>query len=117
MIERLRAVRKKLGLNQWDFARQIGLTQTTLSMIELGKIALIEKNIKLICVTFNVNEHWLRTGQGEMFGASSPYLKELTGIFDRLTADTQEFLLDMARNLLKKQEKSQGNADSAMPPE
>jgi DNA-binding XRE family transcriptional regulator len=115
MIERLRAVRKKLGLNQWDFARQIGLTQTTISMIEVGSTVLTEKNIKLICVTFNVNEHWLRTGQGEMFGASSPYLKELTGIFDRLTADTQEFLLDMARNLLKKQEKSPGTTDSAAP--
>jgi hypothetical protein len=85
-------------------------------MIELGKIALIDKNIKLICVTFNVNEQWLRTGQGEIFGASSPYLNELTSIFDRLTADTQEFLLEMARNLLKKQEKSQGTAGSAAPP-
>jgi hypothetical protein len=50
-----------------------------------------------------------------MFGASSPYLKELTSIFDRLTADTQEFLLEMARNLLKKQEKSQDTTDSAAP--
>jgi DNA-binding XRE family transcriptional regulator len=113
MLERLRAVRKKLGLNQWEFARQIGLTQTSISMIEVGKTILTDKNIKLICVTFNVNEHWLRTGQGEMFGTASPYLKELTSIFDRLTADTQEFLLEMARNLLKKQEKSQGNTDSA----
>jgi transcriptional regulator with XRE-family HTH domain len=77
MLGRLRAIRKKLKLNQWDFARQIGLTQTTLSMIELGKSALIEKNIKLICVTFDVNENWFRTGKGEMFGVSSPYLKEL----------------------------------------
>ncbi|GHT83626.1 hypothetical protein FACS1894137_05250 [Spirochaetia bacterium] len=113
MLDRLKAVRKKLGLNQGEFARQIGLRQTSLSMIELGNTALIDKNIKLICTTFNVNEHWLRTGQGEMFGASSPYLKELTSIFDRLTADTQEFLLEMARNLLKKQEKSQGTTDSA----
>ena len=111
MLDRLKAVRKKLGLNQGEFARQIGLRQTSLSMIEVGSTALTEKNIKLICVTFNVNEHWFRTGQGEMFGASSPYLKELTGIFDRLTADTQEFLLDMARNLLKKQEKSRDTAD------
>jgi transcriptional regulator with XRE-family HTH domain len=104
---RIRIIRKKLKLNQWDFARQIGLTQTSLSMIELGKSTLTEKNIKLICVTFNVNENWFRTGKGEMFGVSSPYLKELMDIFDKLTADTQEFLLDMARNLLKKQEKSQ----------
>jgi transcriptional regulator with XRE-family HTH domain len=115
MLDRLRAIRKKLGLNQGKFAKQIGLRQTSLSMIESGKTILTEKNIKLICATFNVNEHWLRTGQGEMFGASSPYLKELMGIFDRLTADTQEFLLEMARNLLKKQEKSQDTTDSAGP--
>jgi hypothetical protein len=33
------------------------------------------------------------------------------GIFEKLTPDTQEFLLDMARNLLKKQEKAQSAGD------
>jgi hypothetical protein len=40
-----------------------------------------------------------------MFGAASPYEKELLAVFGKLTADTQEFILEMARNLLKKQEK------------
>jgi hypothetical protein len=74
-------------------------------MIELEKVALTEKNIKLICATFAVNEDWLRTGNGEMFGAVSPYEKELLEVFCKLTADTQEFILDMARNLLKRQGK------------
>jgi transcriptional regulator with XRE-family HTH domain len=92
-----------LKLNQGEFALRIGLTQTALSMIELEKVALTEKNIKLICATFAVNEDWLRTGKGEMFGAVSPYEKELLEIFGKLTADTQEFILEMARNLLKRQ--------------
>jgi transcriptional regulator with XRE-family HTH domain len=106
MRERLTLVRKKLKMNQTDFARQIGLTQTTLSMIEVGMASFTDKNIKLISATFNVNERWLRTGVGEMFGSSSPYLKELIDIFERLSPDTQEFLLEMARNLVKKQEKA-----------
>jgi hypothetical protein len=74
-------------------------------MIELEKTALTEKNIKLICATFAVNEDWLRYGKGEMFNAESPYEKELLEVFGKLTADTQEFILEMARNLLKRQGK------------
>jgi len=51
------------------------------------------------------NEDWLRTGKGEMFGVESPYEKELLETFGKLTADTQEFILEMAKNLLKRQEK------------
>jgi transcriptional regulator with XRE-family HTH domain len=104
MLERVRIVRKKLGLNQSEFAKRIGLTQTSLSMIELGNTVFTDKNIKLICATFNVDETWLRTGDGEMFGVSSPYEKELMDVFSQLTADTQEFLLDMAKLLLRRQE-------------
>jgi len=104
ILDRIRLVRKSLKLKQGVFARRIGLTQTALSMIELGRTALTEKNIKLICATFAVDENWLRTGQGEMFGPSSPYEKELLEVFGKLSADGQEFILEMAQNLLKRQE-------------
>jgi transcriptional regulator with XRE-family HTH domain len=103
ILNRIRLVRKSLGLNQAEFARKIGLTQTALSVIELERVALTEKNIKLICSTFAVDEDWLRTGKGEMFGAQSPYEKELLETFSKLTVDTQGFVLDMAKNLLKRQ--------------
>jgi transcriptional regulator with XRE-family HTH domain len=101
--DRLRLLRKKLGLNQGEFALKLGITQTALSMIEIGRSKLTEKNIKLISVTFNVNENWLRTGEGEMFAAQSPFDKELLDIFKRLTPGTQDFLLLIARALLEKQ--------------
>jgi len=104
IIERIRLVRKTFGLNQIEFARRIGLTQTYLSMIELEKSTLTDKNVKLICATFAINEKWLRTGKGKMFAAMSPYEKELIDVFGKLTEDTQGFILDMARNLLKRQE-------------
>jgi DNA-binding XRE family transcriptional regulator len=105
ILGRIRLVRKTLGLNQEEFAQRIGLTQTAMSMIEVEKVALTEKNIKLICSTFAANENWLRTGKGEMFGPSSPYEKELLAVFGKLTEDTQAFILEMAQNLLKRQEK------------
>ena len=107
IADRIRLVRKEIGLNQMEFAERIGLTQTYLSMIELGKSTLTEKNIKLICTTFALNESWLRSGEGEMFGPASPYEKELLTIFGKLTDDTQEFILEMAQNLLKRQKNFQ----------
>ena len=103
MRDRIRAARKKLGLNQAEFAKQIGLTQTSLSMLEMGNNAITDKNIKLICVAFNINEQWLRTGEGQMFN-SSPYAKEICEIMESLTSETQQYLILMGRELLNIQE-------------
>jgi transcriptional regulator with XRE-family HTH domain len=103
ILDRIRLVRKEIGLNQGEFAERIGLTQTSMSMIEAGKAVLTAKNIKLICATFDVNENWLRTGKGEIFGSVSLYEKELLAVFSKLTPDTQEFILEMTQSLLKKQ--------------
>jgi transcriptional regulator with XRE-family HTH domain len=105
IIDRIRAVRQKLGITQGEFAHRMGMTQTALSMIEVGRTRLSSKNIKLICVTFNVDEVWLRTGSGAMFGSLSAYEKEFLEIFRRLSEADQEFVLEMARNLLRRQEK------------
>ena len=104
MHERVRKVRKALKMNQKDFGKKLGLTQTTLSMIEIGRSVIIEKNIKLICTTFNVSERWLRTGEGEMFH-DSPHEREFQEIFSSLTPDTQRSLLIIAGELLNVQRK------------
>lgn len=104
MKGRLKSVRYTLGYNQTDFAKHLGITQTAYSMIEHGNRPLTDKYIKIISNTFNVNEHWLRTGEGDMF-LSSPYEKEFTEIFSSLMPPTQEYLLLMARELLKTQQK------------
>ena len=104
MHTRIKMIRKKLGLNQTDFANQIGLTQTSLTMIESEKRVLTDKNIKIICSVFNANERWIRTGNGEMFN-SSPYEKEFCDVINNLTPELQQYLLIMAKELLNTQEK------------
>uniref|UniRef100_UPI0040569403 helix-turn-helix domain-containing protein n=1 Tax=Agathobacter sp. TaxID=2021311 RepID=UPI0040569403 len=104
MIKRLRQLRKTLKINQTNFAKQLGLTQTAYSMIENGNNPLSDRHIKVICSVFNVNEHWLRTGDGDMF-FFSPYEKEFTEIFSNLAPATQQYLLLMAKELLNTQEK------------
>ncbi len=104
VTKRLKQLRKALKMNQTNFAKQLGLTQTAYSMIENGVNPLSDRHIKVICSAYNVNEDWLRTGDGEMF-FFSPYEKEFTEIFGRLTPETQQYLLLMAKELLNTQEK------------
>lgn len=104
MLERLKQLRKILKVNQTNFAKQLGLTQTAYSMIENGINPLSDRYIKIICSAYNVNEIWLRTGEGDLF-FSSPYEKEFSEIFANLTPETQQYLLLMARELLSTQNK------------
>lgn len=65
--ERIRILRKELGLTQVEFASKIRLSQNHLTGIETGKRNLTDPVSKLICNEFDVNEQWLRTGEGDMF--------------------------------------------------
>ena len=67
MNKRIKKVRKELGLTLDKFGERIGIQKATLSKIENGYVTLTERNITTICREFNVNENWLRTGEGEMF--------------------------------------------------
>lgn len=104
MIGRLKQLRTTLKMNQTNFAKHLGLTQTAYSMIENGINPLSDRHIKVICSAFHVNEAWLRTGTGDMF-FSSPYEKEFIELFSNLAPATQSFLLLMAKELLKTQQK------------
>ena len=113
IFERVKLVRKTLKMNQKDFGKMIGLTQTSLSMIEVGANIVTEKNIKLICATFNVREEWLREGKGKIFN-NSPYVKELCDILGDLTPNTQKSLLIIAKELLKVEEKQREYEDNSL---
>lgn len=106
MYHRLKEVRKRLGMNQVDFSKRLGLSQSTLAMLEVGKRSFNDKHVKLVCSTYGVSEHWLRTGEGEMFG-SSPYEKEIFEILDGLRPESQQYLLNMARELMRFQSQLQ----------
>ena len=67
MNERIKALRKHLGYTQQEFADRIGLKRNTIAQYEIGRNKPIDAVILSICREFNVNENWLRTGEGEMF--------------------------------------------------
>lgn len=67
MNERIKEVRKSLGLTQQEFADRIGVKRNTVATYEGGRNVPIDSVVSLICKEYNVNEEWLRTGEGEMF--------------------------------------------------
>jgi transcriptional regulator with XRE-family HTH domain len=111
MKDRVVAIRRSLKLTQSEFAERLGMKRASLSMVEHGNNALTDKNIKFICMTFNVNEQWLRNGIGEMF-VSSPYEKEFFEIYQGLMQETQQALANLAKQLLETQKKLIGERDS-----
>ena len=65
MNERIKAIRKKLGLSQTDFAERIAISRSALAKIESGENRPSERTQLLICDKFGINREWLQTGQGE----------------------------------------------------
>lgn len=67
MNERLKKLRKTLELTQQEFADKLRVPRNTIGGYEVGKSNPSDAAVNNICNTFNVNENWLRTGEGEMF--------------------------------------------------
>lgn len=65
--ERVKEVRKTLGLTLEKFGERIGVTRGSMSNIENGNRNLTEQMTKSICREFSVDYIWLTTGDGEMF--------------------------------------------------
>lgn len=64
MNERIKELRKELGLSQESFGERLKITKASVSRIESGINNPSDQTIKLICSEFHVNENWLRTGDG-----------------------------------------------------
>lgn len=67
MKDRIKKIRKELDLTQQKFADKLGVQRNTIAMYEMGRTLPSDAIMRSICREFNVNEDWLRTGQGEMF--------------------------------------------------
>jgi hypothetical protein len=91
-------------MTQVDFSKAIYVSNGYTAEIENGHRAANDRIMHLICLTFGVNEQWLKTGNGEMFAASSVERKErILGLFDQLDPKFQEYALSVIDRLLKLQ--------------
>lgn len=64
--ERIKEIRKSLGLSMDKFAAPLGISRVAIGRIESGDLNPSKQTILMICREFGINEEWLRNGQGDM---------------------------------------------------
>lgn len=119
MKERMKQLRKSLGMTQEKFASKIGLSRNFITQIELGTKFPSDRTIVDICREFGVNEEWLRNGTGEMYKEledevaavvsdlleeDNPFYDLIIGImktYQKLDSKSQEALNNLGKELLR----------------
>jgi len=110
MAQRLAEIRKSKELTQAEFSQILKIDRSTISGLENGVTILTERNIKLVCLAFNVNEKWFRTGEGEMYidtpaptpeKSKDPNEEKLLDLFKKLLPDLQKYVLEQVEKLVK----------------
>ena len=114
---RIAAVIKDSGLTKTAFAERIKVSQQHISRLAKNGIP-SDRTIWDICREFNVNETWLRTGEGEMFmdldsddeisayvgkvlnDEKAVYQRKLLLFFSRLSPEFLEKLEEEAKRIL-----------------
>ncbi len=122
MQNRLKELRKALGMTQQEFADKLNIKRNTIANYEVGRNEPIDAVLALICREFNVSVDWLKYGKGEMFipvsrddeiaifaadiirDPDDSFRRRLVGVLSQLTADQWELLADIAEKLAEKKE-------------
>jgi len=127
MNDRVREIRKTLNLTMEKFGERLGVTRTAISNIESCNRKVTEQMLKSICREFNINENWLRTGEGNMFrelpeeeetasivsdlleeGKNNPFYEiilEIMNTYQELSPKSQEVLRNASAKLLENLQK------------
>lgn len=118
MNERVRELRKYLGLTLEKFGEPLGVTKTAISRLENGVNGITDQMVKSICREYNVNEEWFINGTGDMFTEidrddqlmrwaasvlkddSDSFRKRFVTMLSSLSVDEWQFLEDKARMLI-----------------
>lgn len=98
--DRVKLIRKTKDLTMEKFGKRIGMGSSSISDIENGRRFLTNQTFLSICREFDVSEHWLRTGEGEMFIQKSRSDEISAFVGDILSGDSdfrQKFISVLAR--------------------
>jgi transcriptional regulator with XRE-family HTH domain len=119
--KRIKLIRDSENLTQDEFGKRIGSARNTIANYETGNRTPSNAVIISICKEFNVNETWLRTGEGEMFcptdrfteiakltrelltEESDSFKNRLISALSRLNEEQWEVLEALAESLQKKE--------------
>lgn len=126
MCHRIKKLRIALKMSQDDIGKKLGVTRAAISRLENGERNVTEQMVLAICREFNVNEKWLRTGEGEMFekrnnvavakaaqllGKKDPIFEAFVETYADLSPSDRDVLLKTSMKFLKSLEKFNSKSD------
>jgi transcriptional regulator with XRE-family HTH domain len=92
--QRILQIRKVLDCTQEKFAKIISLSRYALAVFELNRCKVNDRLIKMVCLTYGVNETWLKTGAGEMFDiGSDAKLERIIRNFNKMDDVLQDYVM------------------------
>lgn len=109
MNERIKELRKTIGITQQELADKLGLKRNTIATYEIGKAIPSDRVISDLCNKYSVNEEWLRSGNGEMFKQPSDevghYVEDLLE-YDGVGNSFYDIIIEMMKKYQEMDEKS-----------
>ena len=123
---RISAVIRASGLTKTAFGERLNVSQSHVSRLANGETAPSDRTIVDICREFGVSEHWLRTGEGEMFvrlsreeeitkfamsivrNPDSEFQRRFISVLAQLTPEQWKLMEQMAHQLIDEGSKKEG---------
>ena len=105
--ERIAKLRHTLKLTQPVFAERICISKGYIASIELGNKKVNDRIVRLIASSFNVNEDWIKTGEGPMFKDADNYQdEEVINLFRKLSPFFQDYFLNQLKQIYEYEQSS-----------
>lgn len=79
----IKFLRKKYKLSQTNFGKRVGASLKSIQRWESDH-NIPNNRLIMICQTFGIDEHWLRTGEGEMYGSTVQINHDSSGIVQQI---------------------------------
>ncbi len=124
MKDRIKKVRKLNNLTMEQFGNRIGITKSSVSLLESGRNSPSEQTLKLICKEFNIAMEWLQTGNGDMSnevpnkfsfylgqieGGNDDFIKDLIEVYMELDQDSKQALRTISEKMSEKRKNREQN--------
>ena len=108
--QRIKESRIALGLSQSKFAKRIAISSSYVAEMETYKKLASERIIRLVVAEFNINDTWLRTGNGSMFdGELDVQISKMISAFKSLSPTFKAYAVNHMEELSALSEESKSD--------
>lgn len=103
--KRIKEIRKDEKLTQTEFGEKIGVKGNTVTGYENGTRRPSDSVLNYICLIFNIDQTWLRTGEGSKDAYTPDYINALEKLFSDKDCNNMEIKFLTSYFELKKNER------------